>query len=79
MRYQFLPLDRLYESLPPEIRRDVDFARFRLALEGATDDEVYAALLTLGYLVQLLTGKRPFDRFELRSYVNITETEDDRE
>lgn len=70
-----LPLDDLIAGLPPEARRDFDLARFRLALEGATDEEVTAALVTFGYLVQLLSGKIPFDRWELRQYVRITDND----
>lgn len=66
MNYRELPLDDLIASLPPEVRRDFNLARFRLALEGATDEEVTAALVAFGYLVQLLTGKISFDRRELR-------------
>lgn len=75
MNYRELPLDDLIASLPPEVRRDFDLARFRLALEGATDEEITAALVTLGYLAQLLTGKISFDRWELRQYVRITDND----
>ncbi|MCA1953557.1 MAG: hypothetical protein LDL12_00245 [Anaerolinea sp.] len=76
MNYRELPLDDLIASLPPEVRRDFNLARFRLALEGATDEEVTAALVAFGYLVQLLTGKISFDRRELRQYVNLGEAQD---
>lgn len=66
MNYRDLPLNDLIASLPPEVRRDFDLARLRLALEGATDQEVTAVLVAFGYLVQLLTGRIPFDRWELR-------------
>jgi hypothetical protein len=71
MNYGELPLADLLASLPPEVRRDFDLARFRLALEGATTAEVAAAVVTFGYLLQVLTGRRPFDRWELRQYVNL--------
>ncbi|HCE18602.1 MAG TPA: hypothetical protein DEQ80_12160 [Anaerolinea thermolimosa] len=76
MNYRDLPLDDLMASLPPEARRDFNLARFRLALEGATDEEITGALVGFGYLVQLLTGKIPFDRWELRQYVNLGEAQD---
>jgi len=76
MNYRELPLDAMIASLPPEVRRDFDLARFRLALEGATDEEVTAALVTFGYLVQLLQGRISFDRWELRQYVNLGEAQD---
>lgn len=76
MNYRDLPLDDLMASLPPEARRDFNLARFRLALEGATDEEITGALVAFGYLVQLLTGKIPFDRWELRQYVNLDEAQD---
>lgn len=71
MNWHELSLDDLRANLPPEVRRDFDLARFRLALEGATDEEVAAVVVTLGYLVQLLQGRIPFDRWELRAYLNI--------
>jgi hypothetical protein len=70
-----LPIDDMIAGLPPEVRRDFDLARFRLALEAATDAEIMAALTTFGYLVQLLTGQIPFDRWQLRQYVKITEND----
>ncbi|HCE18532.1 MAG TPA: hypothetical protein DEQ80_11795 [Anaerolinea thermolimosa] len=76
MNYRELPLADLIAGLPPEVRRDFDRARFRLALEGATDEEITAALVTFGYLVQLLTGKIPFDCWKLRQYVNLSEAQD---
>lgn len=75
MNYRELPLDDLIASLPPEVRRDFNLARFRLALEGATDEEITAALVTFGYLLQVLTGRRPFDRWDLRQYVRITDND----
>ncbi|GAP05914.1 hypothetical protein ATHL_00755 [Anaerolinea thermolimosa] len=75
MNYTALPLADLIAGLPPEVRRDFDRARFRLALEGATDEEITAALVTFGYLVQLLTGKIPFDCWKLRSYLNMGEND----
>lgn len=78
MNYRELPLADLLASLPPEARRNFDLARFRLALEGATDEEVTAALVTFGYLVRLLTGKIPFDRWQLRQYVRMTEDDHER-
>jgi len=77
VNYRKLPLDDLIARLPPEVRRSFDLARFRLALEGATDEEVTAALLTFGYLLQLFTGSRPFDRWELRQYINLGEAQDE--
>lgn len=73
MNYRDLPLNDLIASLPPEARRDFNLARFRLALEGATDVEIVAALVVFGYLVQLLTGKTPFDRWQLRQYINLAQ------
>ncbi|GAP11047.1 hypothetical protein BECAL_02229 [Bellilinea caldifistulae] len=73
MNYRELPLADLLANLPPEVRRDFDLARFRLALEGATDAEVTAALVTFGYLVRLFAGTIHFDRWQLRQYVRMTE------
>lgn len=75
MNYRELPLDDLIACLPPEVRRDFNLARFRLALEGATDEEITGALVAFGYLVQLLTGRIPFDRWELRHCVNLGEAQ----
>lgn len=48
MNYRKLPLDDLIASLPPEVRRDFNLARFRLALEGATDKKITGAPVAMG-------------------------------
>jgi len=63
--------DDVIARLPPETRRDFDRVRFALGLQGATNGEVAAALIALGYLTEILTGKRPFDRAEFRRYVRM--------
>uniref|UniRef100_A0A7C6ECQ1 Uncharacterized protein n=1 Tax=candidate division WOR-3 bacterium TaxID=2052148 RepID=A0A7C6ECQ1_UNCW3 len=73
MNYKFLPVNELIASLPPETRKAFDTARFRLALEGATTEEVTAIVTTFGYLLSLLQGKILFDHYELRNYLSMGE------
>jgi len=69
-------LEATLALLPPETRRAVNWVRFQMAAQGMTDEEFVAAVTVLGYLVQLLTGKTPFDRWQLRQYINLTAQDD---
>jgi|GEM_PF-2721037 hypothetical protein len=64
MNYTALPLDDLIASLDPENRRDFDRLRFGLAFDGVSSEQAAAMAIAHGYLAQVLSGKRPFERTE---------------
>ena len=57
-------LEEVIATLPPETRRDFDRLRFGLAFDGVSSEQTAAMMIAAGFLLQVLAGKRPFDRNE---------------